>query len=130
GQLLSSHRFASAALDLSDGLSGDISHLCRQSRVGALIHETALPLSPQMKMYASRTDHDPYLWALHGGEEYELVFTVPPGKQRRLEQVVKPLRVPITAIGVITPRRRGLCITDRTGNVQKLSPQSYTHFSH
>lgn len=129
GQLLSAHRFASAALDLSDGLSGDLSHLCRQSRVGALIHETALPLSPQMRMYASRTDRDPYLWALHGGEEYELLFTVPPGKQRRLEQAVKLLQVPVTAIGVITPRRRGLRITDRHASVQTLSPQSFTHFS-
>jgi thiamine-monophosphate kinase len=129
GRLLSSRRFASAALDLSDGLSGDLSHLCRQSRVGALIQEGRLPMSPHMIAYASQIGVDPFLWALHGGEEYELLFTVPRKHQRHLELAIKNLRIPVTAIGVITPRRSGLRIAHQDGTTHKLLPQSYDHFS-
>ena len=129
GQLLSSRRLASAALDLSDGLSGDLLHLCQQSRVGALIQEASLPMSPHLLAYASQMNVDPLPWALHGGEEYELLFTVPPKDQRRLELAVKRLRIPVTAIGVITPRRSGLRIKHQDGTTQKLLPQSYVHFS-
>jgi thiamine-monophosphate kinase len=72
---------------------------------------------------------DPVPWALHGGEEYELLFTVPPKYQRRLEHTVGQLRIPVTAIGVITPHRSGLRITQQDGTIQKLIPQSYAHFS-
>jgi len=129
GRLLSSHRFASAALDLSDGLSGDLFHLCQQSRVGALIQEAGLPLSPHLIACASQMKVDPLHWALHGGEEYELLFTVPPQNQRRLELAVKKLRIPVTLIGVIRPHRSGLRIVHQDGTTQKLVPQSYVHFS-
>lgn len=128
GQMLSSRGLASAALDLSDGLSGDIGHLCRQSRVGALIQEARLPLSSQLLTYASQISVNPLTWALHGGEEYELLFTVPPKEQHRLESAVKLLRVPATAIGVITSRRSGLQITRQNGRTQKLVSRSYAHF--
>ena len=129
GRLLSSRGFASAALDLSDGLSGDLLHLCQQSRVGALIRENSLPLSPHLVTYASQMNVDPLLWALHGGEEYELLFTVPPKYQRRLEVAVKQLGLPVTAIGLMTSRRSGLRIAHTDGKTQKLLPQSYVHFS-
>lgn len=129
GRLLSSRRLASAALDLSDGLSGDLLHLCQQSRVGALIQEASLPMSSHLLGYASQMNVDPLTWALHGGEEYELLFTVPPKYQRRLELAVKQLRISVTAIGVITPRRSGLRIAHQDGTTQKLLPQSYVHFS-
>ena len=128
GRLLSSRRLASAALDLSDGLSGDIAHLCQQSRVGALILEASLPMSPHLLTYTSQVNVDALPWALHGGEEYELVFTVSPKKQHRLELAVKQLQVSVTAIGVITSRRSGLQITHQDGRTQKLVPQSYVHF--
>ncbi len=129
GRLLSSRRLASAALDLSDGLSGDIEHLCQQSRVGALILEASLPMSPHLRSYASQVSADPLPWALHGGEEYELLFTVSPKKQHSLESAIKQLRIPATAIGVITSRRSGIQITHQNGRTQKLEPKSYVHFS-
>ena len=129
GRLLSSRGFASAALDLSDGLSGDLRHLCQQSRVGALLQEASLPLSPHLVAYAAQMKVDPLLWALHGGEEYELLFTVPPKYQRRLELAVKQLGIPVTAIGVMTPRRSGIRISHPDGKTQKLLPQSYVHFA-
>ncbi|MCA9498292.1 MAG: thiamine-phosphate kinase [Nitrospira sp.] len=129
GRLLSSRRLASAALDLSDGLSGDIEHLCQQSRVGALIQAASLPMTPHLIEYASQVRVDPLPWALHGGEEYELLFTVPPKKQHRLKMALKQLRISATAIGVITSRRSGIQITHQDGRTQKLASQSYVHFS-
>ncbi|MEO8324893.1 MAG: thiamine-phosphate kinase [Nitrospirota bacterium] len=129
GRLLSSRRLASAALDLSDGLSGDLEHLCQQSRVGALIQEASLPMSPHLLAYASHVSADPLPWVLHGGEEYELLFTVSPKKQHSLEEAVKQLRIPATAIGVMTSRRSGIQITHQNGRTQKLEPKSYVHFS-
>lgn len=129
GRLLSSHRLASAALDLSDGLSGDLWHLCKQSRVGALIQEASLPISRHLKAYAAQRNVDPLTWALHGGEEYELLFTVPSKKQRRLELAAKQRRISVTPIGVITSRRSGLRIAHQDGTIQTLLPQSYVHFS-
>ncbi|GJL59351.1 MAG: thiamine-monophosphate kinase [Nitrospirales bacterium] len=129
GRLLSSRRLASSALDLSDGLSGDIQHLCRQSQVGALIQESSLPMSRHLIAYASEVNIDPLPWALHGGEEYELLFTVSPKKQHRLELAAKHLRIPTTAIGVITSRRSGVQIVHQDGKTQKLVSQSYVHFS-
>jgi thiamine-monophosphate kinase len=128
GRLLSSQRFASAALDLSDGLSGDLWHLCQKSRVGALIQKASLPMSPHIIKYSSQMKVDPLPWVLHGGEEYELLFTVPTEYQRRLELAAKRLRIPVTAIGVITSRRFGLRIAHQDGSTQKISPQSYVHF--
>jgi thiamine-monophosphate kinase len=129
GRLLASHRFASAALDVSDGLSGDLGHLCQQSGVGALIEKARLPMSPHLIAYASQRNLDPFPWVVHGGEEYELLFTVPSKNQRRLEQAVKRLKTPVTPIGVITSRRSGLQIVHRDGTTHKLVPQSYVHFS-
>lgn len=128
GRLLSSHRLASAALDLSDGLSGDLWHLCQKSRVGALIQEASLPMSPPIIKYSSQINVDPLSWVLHGGEEYELLFTVPPKYQRRMELAVNRLRIPVTAIGVITSRRSGLRIAHWDGSIQNFLPHSYVHF--
>ncbi len=70
GQLLSKHRLAGAAIDLSDGLSGDIRHICAQSLVGAEIRATALPLSPALVAYGKTSRIDPTALALQGGEDY------------------------------------------------------------
>lgn len=129
GQLLASQPYASAAMDLSDGLSGDIEHLCRQSQVGALIQSGQIPMSKQMRSYAKRIRANPLQWSLHGGEDYELLFTIPPKWRHELEKYAIKRRIPISQIGVIQPKRFGIRIeyNDKTQNV--LSPESYEHFS-
>jgi len=129
GQLLASRPFASAALDLSDGLSGDLRHLCDQSRVGALIYSSHIPMSEQIRTYAKRIRTTPLHWSLHGGEDYELLFTLPPQWQQEFERMAKRRRIPITQIGVIQPKRFGVRIehSDRTRN--DLPAQSYEHYS-
>ena len=80
-------RWATAAVDVSDGLSGDLRHICEESRVGADINLSALPLSPACRAYAKSTGQNPVTLALAGGEDYELLFTVASRHRRRFERL-------------------------------------------
>lgn len=91
---------ASSAMDLSDGLAGDIQHLLRRSQVGASIDVSRLPLSQAFK--DSCTAELALALALSGGEDYELLFTVPESRRGSLEVLLSPYGVPITCIGRIT----------------------------
>jgi len=101
GQLLSAQGLASAAIDVSDGLVQDLGHLCRASRVGAEIAADALPLSSAYRAICG----DDLALALHGGEDYELLFTVPPAQAVRLRRRATKLGCPVTAIGTVVARR-------------------------
>jgi len=117
GQWLARHALASAAMDLSDGLSTDLAHLCRESHVAAEVDAAALPV------HSSATLEQ----ALHGGEDYELLFTAPPGARlpRRIAGV------PVTLIGRIVPPRRGRPAVALCGaqGVRPLAPKGWEHFS-
>ncbi len=128
GTGLGSRHWASAAIDISDGLSNDLGHLCKQSRVGALIFSDNLPLSPSLRKYAVQKKMDPLKWALHGGEDYELLFTVPPQYTKKVEKVAQGVSVPITKIGLITNSRSGIRMQDPEGNVSPLPSGGYDHF--
>ncbi len=129
GQWLIRHRLATAAIDLSDGLSGDLRHLCEQSRVGAEIEAASLPLSAACRWFAGRMRKDPATLALAGGEDYELLVTVSPGKRRRLERLARRARIRMTRIGTIRPRRFGIQLRLASGRLRKLTPSSFQHFS-
>lgn len=128
GQALSARRLASAAIDLSDGLSGDLHHLCAHSRVGAEISASALPISPALLAYARASKSDPVTLALQGGEDYELLFTVPPAKRRALQRMARRAGPRLTCIGVIRPKAFGVQVRDTTGHVRRLAITSYSHF--
>jgi thiamine-monophosphate kinase len=98
GQWLAERRMATAMMDLSDGLSTDLSRLCEASGVGARIEANSLPLtSLAAAREASRL-------ALHGGDDYELLFTVSKGNAKRLPRAFR--RLPLTRIGEITPDKK------------------------
>ncbi len=128
GQTVSAHRLASAAIDLSDGLSGDLHHLCEQSRVGAEVDAAALPLSPALRAYARSCHTDPLALALQGGEDYELLFTVPPTKQQALRRVARHRGWLLTCIGVIRTNAFGVRVRETTGRIRRLPVTSYVHF--
>ncbi len=129
GQLLASQPYASAALDLSDGLSGDLRHLCQQSQVGALVHSGQIPMSKHMQSYAKRIRANPLQWSLHGGEDYELLFTIPPKRAQAIEKKAKTCRIPITQIGIIQPKQFGIRIEQSDNTQEVLLQQGYEHFS-
>jgi thiamine-monophosphate kinase len=119
GQALLRRRLANAAIDLSDGLSTDLAHLCRESRVGAQIDATALPLHPLAARAARPLD-----LALHGGEDYELLFAAPAAT--RVPRTIAG--VPIARIGAIV-RGSAITLIDSAGRNHPLKPGGWEHFT-
>lgn len=106
-------------IDLSDGLSTDLSHIAKESKVGACIYKELVPISKGASLDA----------ALNEGEDFELLFTVSVAEARRLS-AKKPsgIEVPITQIGEIVDKKMGLKIIDRFGRVSDLKPKGFRHF--
>lgn len=128
GQILSAQRLATSAIDLSDGLSGDLRHMCEQSHVGAEIDRNALPISSALRRYADMNEVDPVDVALQGGEDYELLFTVAPRHRKKLEQQGRQTGCLLSCIGVIKPKTYGIRIKDQSGAVRQMPMLSYRHF--
>lgn len=127
GQWLNNGRLATAAIDLSDGLSGDLRHVCAESGVGAEVETDHLPLSPACRAYAKACGVSPVQLAITGGEDYELLFTASPRSRRTLELQARTRGYRITRIGTIRPKRFGIQMTSQ-GRTQPLPPTSYEHF--
>jgi thiamine-monophosphate kinase len=121
GQFLLEKGLASAMIDLSDGLSTDLGHICEESGVGAEIQAPAIPCASVGKP-AHQVDLQ---LALHGGDDYELLFTGPRGKQ------VPPriAGVGITQIGHVTRQKHIILMNDQ-GVGSELHPQGWEHFKH
>lgn len=117
GLWLARRALATAAIDLSDGLSTDLAHLCAESHVAAEVDAAALPIHPAATLEQ----------ALHGGEDYELLFTASPAARvpRRIAGV------PVTRIGrILRPRKGRPAVALVTANgAQPLAPRGWEHFS-
>lgn len=121
---LGSGRLATAMIDISDGLSSDLAHLCRESKVGARIRANLLPLDPLLKR--DKLDKEDALsLALHGGEDFELLFTVRPHRVRAVEKL-RGL-VPITRIGEITEDAGRIELIEGRRR-RTLEPEGFDHF--
>ena len=119
GHFLLQKELASAMIDLSDGLSNDLAHICEESGVGAEIHAPAIP-----RASIGKPDHEVELqFALHGGDDYELLFTAPRGK--RVPAVIAG--VDITQIGHIAGHKR-LVLWNEQGAASELRPKGWEHF--
>jgi thiamine-monophosphate kinase len=125
GRLLGEGRLASAMIDLSDGLSSDLAHLCRESGVGALIEEEAVPVDPLLKS-CGLTRAEALSLALDGGEDFELLFTAPPRRAARVPAEVGGVRV--TRIGEVTAAPGRVRIV-RDGRARPLRPGGFEHFA-
>ena len=128
GRLLSERRIATSAIDLSDGLSGDIRHICQASHVGAVIYAQQIPISRPCATYMNHCQESPMNLALHSGEDYELLFTIPPKQRQQLERMARSLDQKISLIGSIKHERQKIYIQQADGTCELLSKQSYDHF--
>ena len=124
GQWLAKNRLASAMIDLSDGLSSDLSRLCVASKVGARLENAKIPQVRTADL-ARKHGCDPLQLALHGGDDYELLFSVPRHKLNRLPKTFGGVR--LTSIGEIT-RHRQLLTLDQGGIVSQLKPGGWDPF--
>ncbi len=125
GALLGERRLASALIDLSDGLSSDLAHVCRESGVGARVDASLLPLDPLLKASGVGAD-DALALALDGGEDFELLFTVGPRQASRLPRELGG--VPVTRVGEVTAERGKIRLV-RDGRAQLLRPGGFEHFA-
>ena len=91
--------FASACIDISDGLVADLGHICKASDLGAAIKSDLLPIHSELKDNQSNQVLE---WALTGGDDYQLCFTIPESKQAAFEAWVKQANIPVTKIGNMT----------------------------
>jgi thiamine-monophosphate kinase len=124
GSLLAGRRLASAAMDLSDGLSRDLPRLCRASRVGARLELPAVPLDPAVVALAGK--EEALRLALHGGEDYRLLVAVRPSRLAAVEKLLPRGR--LRPIGRIVPSKEGIRLVDSRGKSRLLPAFGYDHF--
>lgn len=120
GQILGKNNLATAMIDLSDGLSGDLAHLCRESRVGATIYADKVPVDKNISV-----SFGDFSEILNGGEDFELLFTVNRKKISRLEKLLKDHQ--ISQIGLITENVEKIELINGEKS-EILKPKSFRHF--
>jgi len=128
GAWLASHRAATAMMDISDGLSIDLERLCEASGVGATVYADRIPAVRILTNWQKRLKLPAGAaldFALNGGDDYELLFTVPKRNTVRLYRA--PRSVPFTCIGEIT-RGRDIVLVDLAGRKSPLKPRGWDHF--
>ena len=109
-------------IDVSDGLSSDILHICKQSNTGCILYEDKFPFNDDAKNFAYKLELDPTACALSGGEDYELLFTV---DQTDYEKIKSNPAVSI--IGYMTEPVEGKHLITRGGNKHELIAQGWNH---
>lgn len=109
-----------AMMDISDGLSSELLHICTQSNVGCRVYEERIPLDYQTAVMAEELNMNVTTCALNGGEDYELLFTVPIGCHEQIEQMEG-----IKMIGHITKKDLGCALITRDGNEFELKAQGW-----
>lgn len=126
GAALGEEKLATAMIDISDGLSSDLAHLCLESGVGAKLHAERIPVDPSVARLCERLQLDPLEAAVNGGEDFELLFTLRPSNLSRLPKRIG--RVPATYIGDITSGRDGILLL-KGSRALPLKPGGFEHFS-
>jgi len=111
-----------AMMDISDGLSSEVMHICKQSQCGAVVYEDKLPIHSDAKNYCYQLELDPTATALSGGEDYELLFTV---KQADYEKIAT--NPDISIIGYITEPEKKATLITKGGNTHALVAQGWKH---
>ena len=128
GRFLAGLSSVTSAIDVSDGLSSDLGHIVARSGVGARIYEERIPVSPELQVFCRRFGFNPVEYALAGGEDYTLLFTVPPEREAELvrrygEKFGRGIRVlgEITGSGVME-------IVTVEGEIRPLDSSGWNHF--
>ncbi len=127
GRALGLTGLAAAMIDLSDGLSQDLPRLCRASDCGAVIEEAAIPIAPEAVALLGRSRG--MRCAMAGGEDYELLFAARAAHAAVVARLARRLRLPVSRIGQVLPRRQGIRLLTRDGRYRRLEPAGFEHFA-
>jgi len=128
GKLLSQKRLATSLIDVSDGLISDLTHLCEASGVGGRILLKQIPMSKGFFELCRKVGKDPYVLALGGGEDYELLFTASAAKGDQIRRAFRKLKTPVTCIGEVVGRKEGIRVLDERGRLARIVKKGYQHF--
>lgn len=107
-------------IDISDGLASDILHICSGSELGCNIYEDKIPIDPTTVNKATEFNIDPSTFAMNGGEDYELLFTVKPDDYEKLKDILE-----ISVIGHMTEKNTGVNLISRSGAAIKIKAQGW-----
>ena len=116
---------ASAAIDISDGLIGDLGHILQRSTLGATIEADLLPIGSALRSQDQKMQHE---FSLNGGDDYELCFCAPLAQRDRVIAAAQQVGVAVTRIGQTTDMP-GLRVLDQAGQPLQLDSKSFDHFS-
>jgi thiamine-monophosphate kinase len=120
---------ATSIEDISDGLAADLKHICEQSKTGARIYLSEIPIDDSVKKISEVLTGSEYDLALNGGEDYELVFTAPESKvDKIIDEILKITETSVSVIGEIVPEKEGIMLVKEDGLLTKLVSCGFDHF--
>jgi thiamine-monophosphate kinase len=122
-QLEQSGIHPTSMIDISDGLANEVLHLCKHSQTGAVVYLNKLPIDFKTIDYANEVQQPPESFALYGGEDYQLLFTVPLASYEAVRKLDG-----ITVIGKMVDASQGIHVSDSQGNLAELKPLGWDHF--
>jgi thiamine-monophosphate kinase len=128
GRIIAGLGAAHSMIDVSDGLAGDLGHLCAESRVGAVIEQDKIPTTGIFRAYCSRFNLDSLHLATRVGEDYVLLGTVPEGSADELAQALQSGGCEFFPVGKIEDEP-GIRLLAPDGSVRELKPSGWNHFS-
>jgi len=129
GRTIAESELANCMMDISDGLSGDLAKICEESNVGALIWEEKIPMSKETFAFAKSIGKNPLDFAIHGGEDYELLLTaLPENVDTIIGKVKKKTETKVTEIGEIKDKEFCIKIAKTDGKVAPLNIYGWDHF--
>ena len=111
-------------IDISDGLSSEILHICSASETGCLLEESLIPIDPDTYNLALKFNLDPIVCALNGGDDYELLFTISPEHEHLITTDLD-----MTRIGIITEKTQEYFLKSKAGKIHPLIAQGWAHLN-
>lgn len=112
--------------DISDGLASEVNEIAVASKVGIRIYGEKVPLSLESKQATLQLGKSALDYALYGGEDYQLVFTIPPDKWKPLSE--REIGVSLTVVGEVVEQMQGVLLVNGDGNISPLESKGYNHF--
>jgi thiamine-monophosphate kinase len=124
---LANSRSVRGAIDVSDGFSSDVIHLCEASRVGCDVDAAALPIPRAVRAFCREHGLDPIQWALHAGEDYALILSVAPQRAAEVCRRIRQARCPAAVVGSFTGRRGAYRLLDARGKARSFEAGGWDH---